>query len=85
MRALVGDAKDIIATIPAGRLGIPKEFGDTCAFLCSVLAAYITGQNVLIDGGFCMNTLWCDDPAGAVAPAITHVGLRFARLQYCWR
>ena len=29
----------------------PDEFGATCAFLCSVQAGYITGQNILIDGG----------------------------------
>jgi 3-oxoacyl-[acyl-carrier protein] reductase len=40
-----------IATIPAGRLGVPDEFGRACAFLCSVHAGYITGQNWLIDGG----------------------------------
>ena len=39
------------AAIPAGRFGEPAEFGATCAFLCSVHAGYITGQNVLIDGG----------------------------------
>ena len=38
-------------TIPAGRFGMPEEFGAICAFLCSVHAAYITGQNVLADGG----------------------------------
>jgi len=38
-------------TIPARRLGTPKEFGEICAFLCSTQAAYITGQNVLADGG----------------------------------
>ncbi|WP_338466225.1 SDR family oxidoreductase [Novosphingobium sp. ZN18A2] len=37
--------------IPAGRLGNPAEFGATCAFLCSAHAGYMTGQNVLIDGG----------------------------------
>ncbi|QHI98081.1 SDR family oxidoreductase [Xylophilus rhododendri] len=37
--------------IPARRLGTPKEFGEICAFLCSTQAAYITGQNVLADGG----------------------------------
>lgn len=37
--------------IPARRLGDPDEFGATCAFLCSTHAGYITGQNVLIDGG----------------------------------
>ena len=39
------------AAIPAGRFGEPDEFGATCAFLCSVHAGYITGQNILIDGG----------------------------------
>jgi 3-oxoacyl-[acyl-carrier protein] reductase len=37
--------------IPAKRFGTPAEFGQTCAFLCSVHAAYITGQNILLDGG----------------------------------
>lgn len=37
--------------IPARRFGQPDEFGAICAFLCSVHAAYITGQNVLADGG----------------------------------
>ena len=39
------------AGIPAKRFGSPAEFGATCAFLCSAHAGYITGQNVLIDGG----------------------------------
>jgi 3-oxoacyl-[acyl-carrier protein] reductase len=39
------------ATIPAGRFGEPPEFGELCAYLCSAQAAYITGQNFLIDGG----------------------------------
>jgi 3-oxoacyl-[acyl-carrier protein] reductase len=38
-------------TIPAGRFGTPDEFGAACAYLCSVQAAYVTGQNFLIDGG----------------------------------
>jgi 3-oxoacyl-[acyl-carrier protein] reductase len=38
-------------TIPAGRFGTPEEFGAICAFLCSVHAGYMTGQNVLADGG----------------------------------
>ena len=38
-------------TIPAQRFGNPAEFGATCAFLCSQQAGYITGQNVLTDGG----------------------------------
>ncbi|MBO9650826.1 MAG: SDR family oxidoreductase [Variovorax sp.] len=38
-------------TIPAGRFGTATEFGAICAFLCSVHAGYMTGQNVLADGG----------------------------------
>ena len=40
-----------MAATPAGRIGDPAEFGDACAYLCSAQAAYITGQNLLIDGG----------------------------------
>ena len=40
-----------IDSVPARRLGTPDEFGATCAFLCSAQAGYITGQNLLIDGG----------------------------------
>lgn len=39
------------AQIPAGRFGTPEEFGAICAFLCSVQAGYLTGQNILPDGG----------------------------------
>ena len=37
--------------IPSRRYGMPDEFGALCAFLCSEHAGYITGQNILIDGG----------------------------------
>jgi 3-oxoacyl-[acyl-carrier protein] reductase len=40
-----------MADIPAKRFGTPEEFGHTCAFVCSVHAAYLTGQNILLDGG----------------------------------
>jgi len=51
-----GQSIEVIAearkkTIPAQRFGHPQEFGDTCAFLCSAQASYITGQNILTDGG----------------------------------
>ena len=39
------------AQIPAGRFGTPDEFGAICAFLCSQQAGYLTGQNILPDGG----------------------------------
>ncbi len=44
-------AAERLATIPARRFGNPPEFGAACAFLCSAQAGYITGQNLLIDGG----------------------------------
>ncbi|MFM1818160.1 MAG: 3-oxoacyl-[acyl-carrier-protein] reductase FabG [Pseudomonadota bacterium] len=39
------------ALVPAKRFGNPEEFGAICAFLCSQHAGYITGQNILPDGG----------------------------------
>ena len=39
------------ATIPAGRYGTREEFGQACAFLCSVHAGFIVGQSILLDGG----------------------------------
>ena len=36
---------------PAGRFGTAEEFGAACAFLCSQHAGFITGQNLLMDGG----------------------------------
>ena len=40
-----------VAAIPARRLGRAGEFGALCAFVCSMQAAYLTGQNILLDGG----------------------------------
>ncbi len=36
---------------PAGRFGDPFEFGEACAYLCSAQAGFMTGQNILLDGG----------------------------------
>jgi 3-oxoacyl-[acyl-carrier protein] reductase len=36
---------------PSGRFGTAEEFGDACAYLCSAQAGFITGQNLLMDGG----------------------------------
>ncbi|MEI8336074.1 MAG: SDR family oxidoreductase [Actinomycetes bacterium] len=40
-----------VASIKAGRLGIPSEFGDTFAFICSAQAGYMSGQSIQLDGG----------------------------------
>lgn len=45
------------ATIPARRYGTAEEFGAMCAFLCSVHAGFIVGQNILLDGGATNATL----------------------------
>ncbi len=50
-RSVTQVAADRINTIPAKRFGDPAEFGAACAYLCSAQAGYITGQNLLIDGG----------------------------------
>lgn len=38
-------------SLAAKRFGLPSEFGDACAFLCSQQAGFISGQNIQIDGG----------------------------------
>jgi 3-oxoacyl-[acyl-carrier protein] reductase len=50
-------AKARMAQNPAGRFGEPAEFGAACAFLCGAQAGYITGQNILLDGGAFPGTL----------------------------
>jgi 3-oxoacyl-[acyl-carrier protein] reductase len=45
------------AANPAGRFGVPAELGDACAYLCSAQAGFITGQNLLLDGGAYPGTL----------------------------
>jgi 3-oxoacyl-[acyl-carrier protein] reductase len=56
-RSLEEVAKERAASNPAGRFGDPVEFGEACAFLCGVHAGYITGQNLLLDGGAFPGTL----------------------------
>ncbi len=48
LKALLTQRKKLV---PAQRYGDPDEFGAYCAFICSAHAGYITGQNLLIDGG----------------------------------
>jgi len=52
-RGITRDAarREISDTIAARRFGQPHEFGDTCAYLCSVQASFISGQNLQLDGG----------------------------------
>jgi 3-oxoacyl-[acyl-carrier protein] reductase len=48
IEALIASRRD---SNPAKRFGTPAEFGAFCAFLCSAHAGYMTGQNILLDGG----------------------------------
>ncbi len=50
-------AAELASSNPAGRFGTPAEFGHACAFLCSAHSGYITGQNLLLDGGGFPGTL----------------------------
>ena len=50
-RSVEATADDRRRNIPAQRFGSAAEFGALCAFLCSAHAGYITGQNILVDGG----------------------------------
>ncbi len=63
-----------VNSVPARRLGTADEFGAACAFLCSTHAGYITGQNLLIDGG--------RFPASDITLFDFHGGLRFADPPY---
>jgi len=56
-RSLEEVTKERAAGNPAGRFGDPVEFGEACAFLCGVHAGFITGQNLLLDGGAFPGTL----------------------------
>ena len=49
--ALEEQLRHFSQTIPARRVGEPKEIGDLCAYLCSRQAGYLTGQSIVVDGG----------------------------------
>jgi 3-oxoacyl-[acyl-carrier protein] reductase len=50
-RSVADVTEEIRVANPSKRFGKPDEFGAACVFLCSAQAGYITGQNILIDGG----------------------------------
>ncbi len=41
----------VSATVPLGRMGEPEDVGDTCLYLASPLASYVSGANILMHGG----------------------------------
>jgi len=59
---LTGESIEVVRArrmdaIPSKRYGTAEEFGHTCAFMCSIHAAFMVGQNVLLDGGAFVSTL----------------------------
>jgi glucose 1-dehydrogenase len=44
--------EQVVSRIPAGRIGAPGEITGTVCFLCSDAAEYVTGTNLMVDGGF---------------------------------
>ena len=53
-RTVLGEdgIRELVAQVPAGRLGQPKEIAALTAWLAGPENTYISGQNILIDGGF---------------------------------
>ncbi len=47
-----------LAAAPLERLGTPEDVGDACVFLCSDLSRWVTGVDLLVDGGVLTNTTW---------------------------
>jgi NAD(P)-dependent dehydrogenase (short-subunit alcohol dehydrogenase family) len=47
-----------LAAAPLDRLGTPEDVGDACVFLCSDLSSWVTGTDLLVDGGVLTNTTW---------------------------
>lgn len=46
------------AASPLGRLGAPEDIGNACVFLASDLAAWITGHDLVVDGGVTARPTW---------------------------
>lgn len=44
--------------VPAGRLGRPEDVGDACVFLASRLASFVTGHDLVVDGGVSARPSW---------------------------
>ena len=47
-----------LAAAPLGRLGSPEDVGDACVFLCSELSRWVSGINLVVDGGVLAHPTW---------------------------
>jgi NAD(P)-dependent dehydrogenase (short-subunit alcohol dehydrogenase family) len=55
-RAYTPEVRAVYAQrIPLGRIGVPEEIADAAVFLCSDAARYVTGHQLLVDGGLVIN------------------------------
>lgn len=52
IRSGLADPERYLSRIPAGRLARPEEIADACLFIASDQAGYITGNNLIVDGGW---------------------------------
>lgn len=55
MMGVADVAETMVNRTPAGRVGHPEDIADVVVFLCSDLARYVTGQNIVIDGGMTLH------------------------------
>jgi NAD(P)-dependent dehydrogenase (short-subunit alcohol dehydrogenase family) len=46
---------EFVAKTPAGRIGEPDDVAGVVVFLCSDLARFVTGQNIIVDGGMILH------------------------------
>jgi NAD(P)-dependent dehydrogenase (short-subunit alcohol dehydrogenase family) len=47
--------EQMVAKTPAGRIGTPDDIADVVIFLSSELARFVTGQNIVVDGGMTLH------------------------------
>jgi NAD(P)-dependent dehydrogenase (short-subunit alcohol dehydrogenase family) len=54
---------------PVGRVGVPEDIAGVVVFLCSDLARFVTGQNIVADGGLTLHGSGVDGIFDIVFPA----------------
>ena len=51
----LGRAEHMVAKTPLARVGVPEDIADVVVFLCSDRARFVTGQNIVVDGGMTLH------------------------------
>jgi len=65
-----GLLEPVVAATPLGRTGTAEEVADVILFLASDLARWVTGQNLVVDGGMGLPQAGIDDVLRAVLPHV---------------